>query len=154
MDKKQLALKVYDTMIQALDQRNWNYEKDVEKNLVHFNVSGEDLPIKFIMWADEDRQLIRILSPLGFKFPEDKRIEGAIAACHASYALSDGCFDYDLSEGSISFRLTNAFHESEIGVDLIQYMISCTCVLVDEYNDRFLMLAKGMIDLQTFLSKE
>ncbi|MBQ7915648.1 MAG: hypothetical protein IJ315_02520 [Firmicutes bacterium] len=154
MDKKQLALKVYDTMIQALDQRNWNYEKDVEKNLVHFNVSGEDLPIKFIMWADEDRQLIRILSPLCFKFPEENRIEGAIAACHASYALSDGCFDYDLSEGSISFRLTNAFHESEIGVDLIQYMISCTCVLVDEYNDRFLMLAKGMIDLQTFLSKE
>lgn len=154
MDKRQLALKVYDTMIEALDQREWTYEKDESKNLVHFSVNGEDLPIKYIMWVDEDRQMIRILSPLSVKFPEDKRIEGAIAACHASYALSDGSFDYDISDGSISFRLTNVFHESEIGVNLIQYMISCTCVLVDEYNDRFFMLAKGMMDLQTFLSKE
>ena len=154
MDKKQLALKVYNTMIQALDARNWNYKRDEAKNLVHFSVNGEDIPIKFIMWIDEDRQVIRILSPMAFTFPEDKRIEGAIAACHASYALSDGSFDYDLSDGQVTYRLVHAFHESEIGENLIQYMISCTCVLVDEYNDRFLMLAKGMIDLQTFLSKE
>ena len=104
-----------------------------------------------ILMADADRQLIRVMSPLSFKLDEDKRVEGAIAVCAASYGMADGSFDYDLSDGSIVFRMTASFRESTIGEELIQYLISCTCAMVDKYNDKFLALSKGVMSLEDFI---
>lgn len=150
-DKKMLAQKVYKTICAALDAREWTYQKDEAKLLVHFGVSGEDLPMTLILMADADRQLIRVMSPLSFKLDEDKRVEGAIAVCAASYGMADGSFDYDLSDGSIVFRMTASFRESTIGEELIQYLISCTCAMVDKYNDKFLALSKGVMSLEDFI---
>ena len=80
-------------------------------------------------------------------------MEGAIATCAASYGLADGSFDYDLSDGQITFRMTASFRESEIGEELLQYMVSCACVTVDEYNDKFLAIDKGLISIDDFINK-
>ena len=153
-DKKmKLAKQVYKTMCEALDKRDWHYGKEEEKLLVHFGVNGDDIPLQFIIVVDAERQLIRLVSPLPFKMSESKRIEGAIAACAASYNMADGSFDYDLSDGRIVFRITASFRESEIGEGLMQYMISCTCAMVDEYNDKFLAIDKGILSIGDFIAK-
>lgn len=152
--KYELAKQVYETLCAAIDRRNWNYGKDEEKLLVHFGVSGEDIPMNFILFVDADRQLIRLMSPLPFKMSEDKRVEGAIATCAATYGMADGSFDYDLSDGEIVFRMTASFRESTIGDGLFQYMISCSCAMVDKYNDVFLAIDKGLMSIADFLKKE
>ena len=152
--KYELAKQVYETLCAAIDRRNWNYGKDEEKLLVHVGVSGEDIPMKFILFVDADRQLIRLMSPLPFKMSEDKRVEGAIATCAATYGMADGSFDYDLSDGEIVFRMTASFRESMIGDGLFQYMISCSCAMVDKYNDVFLAIDKGLMSIADFLTKE
>ena len=63
-DKKTLAKKVYQTVCSALEERNWTYKKDEEKLAVFFGVTGEDLPMDIVMSVDEDRQLLRIFSPM------------------------------------------------------------------------------------------
>ena len=153
-DKKMLAQQVYQTVCAALEARNWMFEKDEPNLIVHFGVRGEDLPINMIMIVDEDRQLIRVMSPLPFKIGENKRVEGAIAACVATYGMVEGSFDYDFYDGSLVFRMTASFCESTIGEGLIQYMISCTCSMVDKYNDMFLALSKGLMSVQDFMKKE
>ncbi len=152
-DKKMLAQQVYQTVCAALDARTWEYGKDEEKLLVHFGVNGEDLPMNLIIMADVERQLIRVMSPLPFKMDENKRVEGAVATCAASYGMVDGNFDYDISDGSIVFRMTACYRESTIGEELIQYMISCTCAMVDKYNDMFLALSKGIMTVADFIEK-
>lgn len=151
--KLELAKQVYATLCAAIDKREWNYQKDEEELVAYFGVNGDDIPMQFILVVDAERQLIRVMSPLPFKMSEAKRMEGAIATCVASYGMADGNFDYDMSDGTIVFRMTASFRESLIGEGLFQYLISCSCAMVDEYNDQFLAIDKDLISITDFLAK-
>ncbi len=154
-DEKQIALatKVYQTLCQALDNRNWTYTKEEDRLLVHFNVNGDDIPMRMLVVVDVERQLIRLLSYLPFKMGESKRMEGAIAACAISNRLADGSFDFDLSDGTVIYRMTASFRESVIGTGLFEYLIDCACATVDNYNDQFLAIDKGLLSISDFLAK-
>ena len=153
LEKKIRAQKVYATLCQAIENRGWTYDKKEEELVVQFCVSGDDLPMYFTLVIDEQRQLIRLFSPMTFKMSEDKRMEGAIATCVATSALVDGVFDYNLEDGNICFRMNSCFRGSEIGEDVLQYMISCATATVDAYNDMFQALDKGYLSLEGFIKK-
>ncbi len=150
----QKAVSVYNKLINMLDTNDWNYEKIEDKLMIRSGIKGEDLPIEFIIRIKPEQQIIQYLSVLPVEMPEDKRIDGAIATCVANYGLVDGSFDYDISDGSIIFRLTSSYRESTIGDDLFEYMIYVSSGTIDDYNDKFFMLAKGMMTLQQFIEKE
>ena len=128
-------------------------KKDDEKLFVYFGVNGDDIPMKFILVVDIERQLIRVDSPLPFKMSEGNRMEGAIATCVASFGMVDGSFDYDIFSGSIAFRMTASFMDSDIGEGLLQYIISCSCAMVDKYNDKFLAIDKGVLSINDFIAQ-
>lgn len=154
--KKQEARQVFATLCSALDARNWNYSKDeiAGNQVVRFGVNGDDIPMDLVLVVDEERRVLRCMSFLPVKFPENKRVEGAVAACIVSNGFADGGFDYDLSTGAISYRMVASYRGCQIGEELCAYLVDCTCAMVDKYNDRFMMLAKGMIDLQAFLKAD
>lgn len=145
------AKKVYQKIIDMLDNKGWHYDRHDEDLVIASGVTGEDLPIAFILAVKPKNHLIQFLSKLPVTMPEEKRIDGAIAACAASNSLVDGSFDYDIMDGSIVFRLTSSYLNSEISEDLLEYVLMVSAATVDEYNDKFLMLAKGMINIQKFL---
>ena len=151
--KMELAKQVYQTLCRAIEKREWKYDKNEEGLIVNFGVNGDDVPMQFLILVDAERQLIRVMSPLPFKMSESNRMEGAIAACAASFALADGSFDYDLSDGTVLFRMTASFRESLIGEGLFQYLISCSCATIDKYNDQFLALDKGIVSITDFIEK-
>ncbi len=151
--KMEAAQQMYRALCAALDAREWKYAKVEEELLVHFGVNGDDLPLRFVIVVDADRQLIRVLSALPFKISNEKRIEGAIATCAVSCHLADGSFDYDISDGTILFRMAASYADSQIGEGLFQYLISYTCHVVDEYNDQFMALDKGVLSIGDFLDK-
>ncbi len=150
----QRAQEIYQSLIRMLDERDWNYEKIEEKLMIKSGVKGDDLPIQFYMTVNPKNQVVQLMSPLPFDMPEDKRVDGAIAVCVANYGLCDGSFDYDLSDGSIWFRLTSSYRESTLGADLFEYMIMVSAATVDQYNDKFFMIAKDMLSIQDFIEKE
>lgn len=149
-EKKCQAKKVFEVLCSAIEGRSWTYEKKEDTYTVIFHVSGEDIPMPFGIQIDPESALIRLTSPLPFSMPEGKRVEGAIAVSAVNYGLADGNFDYDLANGSIVFRMTTSYRDSVIGEKLFQYMISNACQTVDAYNDKFLMLAKGLIEINAF----
>jgi hypothetical protein len=153
-DEKSLknAQKVYKTLCDALDGWKWHYTKNNDDLKVRFTVEGDDIPMEFNIFVDPERQLVRLLSLMPFRFSEDKRVEGAVATCYANFKFADGSFDYDMEDGSVFFRLTSSFRDSLISVDALQYMINCACYSVDEYNDKFLMISKGALSITDFLN--
>ncbi len=154
-DNKQiLAQQVYGKLIAALETRKWTYSREDEKLLVRFTVYGDDLPMNMVMAVDAERQLIRLLSLLPFSMSENKRMEGAVATCVASFGLTDGSFDYNIEDGSIAFRQTCAFHDSDISEDLLHYMISWACGVIDKYNDQFFAIEKGYLSLEEFIAAD
>ena len=150
----QQAKQVYASLIDMLDTRNWKYEKFENDLVVRSGIKGDDLPIEFIIFVKPKNQVVQFISKLPFNIPEDKRVDAAVAVSVANYGLVDGSFDYDISDGEIRYRLTSSYRESLLGADLFEYMIMCAASTVDDYNDRFFMLSKGMIDVQKFIELE
>ena len=148
------AVEVYDTLCSMLDNIGWKYDKVEEKLMIKSGVKGEDLPIDFLVIVKPRNQVVQFISSMPFNMPEDKRVEGALAICTANYGLVDGSFDYDLSDGQIVFRLTSSYRESLLSEALFEYMIMVSASTIDKYNDRFFMLAKGMITLEQFMEME
>ncbi len=144
------AKQEYDTLCKSLDEREWNYEKHEEDMVVTCGVSGDDIPMRLIIRIIPERQLAQVLSPLPFDIPEDKRVDVAMATTMINDKLANGSFDFDLSTGRTVFRLTNAFMGSTLSTEVYNYMIGVTATTVDEYNDKIMMLCKGMLDLSAF----
>ena len=150
----QQAKQVFESLVDMLDTRNWKYEKFENDLVVRSGIKGDDLPIEFIIFVKPKNQVVQFISKLPFNIPEDKRVDAAVAVSVANYGLVDGSFDYDISDGEIRYRLTSSYRESLLGADLFEYMIMCAASTVDDYNDRFFMLAKGMIDVEKFIELE
>lgn len=153
-DQKNLeqAKITYNTLCQALDKHEWRYTKDEEKLSIECGAQGDDLPMEITINVDADRMIAILISHMPFMIQEDKRLDAAIAVSTINNMLVDGSFDYDVTSGHILFRMTNSFLESKIGEEVFTYMLFCSCHAIDEYNDKFLMLSKGMISIEQFLA--
>jgi hypothetical protein len=51
------------------------------------------------------------------------------------------------------YRLTCSYRGNTITSDLVEYIIAVAAGTVDEYNDKFFMLAKDMMTFEQFLNK-
>ena len=155
-DEKYLiqAKETFAMLCKTLDWHEWNYDKDEENLSIKCGVQGEDLPMDIVIMVDSERCLVRLASHVPIVVPEDKRLDVAIAISVVNNMLVDGCFDFNISSGNIFFRMTNSFLESKLGDDVFTYMLLVSCQIIDVYNDKFLMLVKGMISIEQFLDSE
>lgn len=146
------ARKVYKTLCATLDSHSWKFTGDEEHLCIECGVQGEDLPMEVRIEVNSNAQLIVLLSRLPFVVSEEKRLDVAIATSIVNDRLVDGSFDYNITKGRMFFRMTSSFIESEIGNEMFTYMLMCSCSTIDAYNDKFLMLSKGMIGIEKFIS--
>ena len=151
LNQKSRAEAVFDTICKAIDAENLKYSPEKEKMIVYLSARGEDLPINVLFKVDEEREVLTVYSLLNLEISDDKKVEFAVAVNAANYALVNGCFDYNITDGTLSYRMANPFMGCEVTEQIVKYMLYCTFSTVDEYNDRFLALAKGMIDIQKFI---
>ena len=148
------AKRAYATVIAMMDNDNLKYSRDDENLRIELGFNTDDLDVNVKFMIDEERELVRIFSFLPFKFPEDKRIEGAVATCVANHGMVNGSFDYDFSDGEILFKLVNSYQGDCFSEEAARYMLSVVVSTVDNYNDRFFARAKGMMSLSDFVDKE
>jgi len=148
------AQKVFETLCKTMDSQDWNYEKNEQELSIESGAQGEDLPIEFSVNVDAERKLVMFLSHIPYVIAEEKRLDLALAINIVNNKIVDGCFDYDVQTGHIFFRMTNSYIDSQLGNDLFSYMLYCACQTIDEYNDKFLMISKGMLTLEKFVETE
>lgn len=153
-EKFERAKKVFNTTCETLKANDWKFTTDEEDLIVRCSARGEDLPMDILIRINADRQLISLFSCMPFRIQESKRLDLAIAISIINNRLVDGSFDFNINDGSVIFRLTSSFIESEISGELIYYMLMVSCFTIDEYNDKLLMLDKGMLSLEEFISSK
>ena len=156
MDEEKMARakQALDTLCAALDAEDWNYQKDEEKLEMTCTVQGEDLPMEISVRMVPKQQIALLMSEMPFRVPEDKLVEMAVAVTIANDSLVDGSFDYDIRSGRIWFRLTSSFMDSQVSMEMFTYMVYCSCQTVDEFNDKFLMIAKGAMSANDLLPND
>lgn len=146
----QLARRVYEDICAAMTEREWHFKRFDEDLTISTGARGDDLPMDMVVMVKPEAQVVSLLSPMPFKMSEDKRLDGAVAVAVANYGLINGTFDYDITDGEIRFRMVQSYRESILGGEVYNYMLVVSANTIDKYNDRFLMLSKGVIDLQKF----
>lgn len=147
----ELTKKMYETMCAALDARQWKYRRNDEKMALEYLVNGEDLPMRFIIRFDAERTMVRFLSPMELTVKEDKRLEVAVAVSMINNRLADGCFDFDVTDGTLRFRVCNSFRDSVLSDEVFLYLLTLGIRVVERYNDKLFMLATGVISLEKFI---
>ena len=148
------AARAFNRIDAYMKAKDWKYDKDVEEFRFTYQVGGDDLPMRFTLFVDAEREMIRSLSFLPFDFAEDKRIEGAVAVCVANYGMVNGCFAYDISDGTVFHKLAVSYKDTEVTDEMITYIMGLGMAMVDKYNDRFFALNKGYISIADFMKDE
>jgi len=148
---KENTQKAIHNFCSMMDSMDFKYDLKEDEQLIITGVKGEEMNIPLKIFFVEEIQLVTVFSKLPFEIPKDKRLDLAVALCAVNNRLANGTFDIDLSDGTIVFRLSNSYAGSELGKDTYEYLLFGTCHVVEEYNDKFYMLSKGITDLESFL---
>ena len=151
--KEARAMEIYKGLCDALDARNWHYTKEEDKKIVRYSVNGDDLEMTYLIFVDAERDLLRLVSTMPYKFPEDKRVDGAIVMNATTDGLAHGGFDFDLKTGKINFRLVQTYRDSVVTQELYDYLIDFAVYVVDKYNDVFFAVSKGMMTAAEYLER-
>lgn len=149
-----LAQNVYSNICSMFEEMNFNYKPDDEKLVIRSTVHGEDIPMDIVIVVDADSESVSYFSQMPFKVPEDRISDMALAISIANSGLRHGCFDLDIFKGTIIFRMSACYVDSILGKELFKLMLIISSNTIDRYNDKFLMLSKGMISLEQFVSSD
>ncbi len=142
---------VYETLLKTLEEQKWTYRQDRKNRIAHFDLDIEGYSMSMGIGVDEKQELITLLSRLPVIFEE--KTEGAAVTCAANFDLLDGSFDYDVAEGSVTYRATAPMFESRIGPGLFQYMIFSACQTVRRFQPNFRAVSQKRLSVDEFLSR-
>lgn len=145
-----IAQNVYDMIISTLKSKDYVFLQP-DNLKVAFQIETDDTPIVFSVVIDAERQLIRMIAGYSITFPQERRVDGAIATCSTNCNLVAGGFDFDYETGSVVFRISASFAGSIISPDVFLYMVHraySACALYDKKLD---LLAKGELPLAAYL---
>ena len=138
------------------DGRGLKYgtEKSPSGNdVIEIGGKGKDLSMNFKITFDVKNEAIVLYSPMPFNFDEEKMVEGALVCSMLTDRFREGSFDFNVTQGSITFRLVNVVMGMTVSSELCAHMFELAVHTVDLYNDKLFMVAKGMLTPQEFYDK-
>lgn len=133
-------------LAKAFDSKGWRYKTDEDNLTMTTSFRGDDLSMPIIIKIDAERDIIRLHSVLETKFGEDKRAMGSVATSLINWRVVNGCFDYDMSDGQVVFRIVQSYRNCTLSEDVIIYLVNCLVGTVDDYNDVLTKMARGEAD--------
>lgn len=141
---------MYGTLCSALDNMKWRYNKEEENLIVRTSAVGDDLSMKLYMKVDAGRSVMYLKSGMPFPVPKDRIEDLAHAVLIANWAMLNGSFEMDLSDGYVAFKVVVPFMESMISEKVCHYMIEMSCNMIDKFNDKFLAVVENRMTIAEF----
>ncbi len=154
--KKQAAEQIFNRMVSHYESKGIKkYDtKEFEEDCMYrmsFSYTGEDLPMEFVILVDGKRSLIRLFSRQPITVKPEQVPMMAQAVCAVNEILVNGFFSLEAEKGIIRWQVTVPYMESLISEEVFDYLILISIHTVDDYNDKFLLLQKGMVSLEAFI---
>lgn len=146
------AKQAYQLILDALEDRKWQYHADDENQRVAFSVSNNQITMHFLISSETEGQYISLLSFFPFCIEENKKVEIALAISYINYSIINGHFDMDLDEGRVLFRMATIFDGSLLSKDVVQYMIDCAGSTVNQYYNSLSQINEGAMTVDDLIA--
>ncbi len=145
------AAVVFKAICDAIEERNWKYETNLDTLSAYVFLNTEDLPLNLSFSVNMKQEIVEVLSLLPFEFRPEKRVEGAIACSFVTLMLRQGAFVTDYDSGSTWFRLAASYRDMVVTKDFIGWLLTIAAVCVDHYNDKLYMVDRGELSVSDFM---
>ena len=151
--KKQAADELYALICDTVKERAFEYNQKPDEKSVELVVNVDERTIQPIIYVDPKNELIRFFHYLNCGFGVRKCLDGAVASSTVTAKIQYGSFDFDYSGNTVIFRLEIPYKESQISRETINLMLDYTITAINSYEQDFIVLSHGKIDLDKFLEK-
>ncbi len=149
---EQKAIALFEKMCRMLEDRKIKFQTDGLTATVLMKT--QDLPICLIIKVDSECAELKIESPLPFYVPEQRRTDVALAVNFINGILVDGCFEFNMMNGAIDFRLSNTVIGCELSEEAIKSMFHAALFTVDDFNEKLFGIACNRISIGEFLEEQ
>ena len=159
-NRHQAALDVYSALGRYLNNRNDNDAKfemlgeDPDMMAYSFKISGEDFPMLIKISVRENNNILHLYSLIPVEPDSSKLASLAVAVCHASSGLVDGCFDLDRENNQIGFKMIVSYDNDRIDGGIFHYMVQTATRIIDHYNDVFYLINTGKLSVAELLAPQ
>ncbi|MBQ1289947.1 MAG: YbjN domain-containing protein [Lachnospiraceae bacterium] len=119
--------------------------------VIDFIMNGDDIPMQFYVIVNTGKQALMIHSPQPVHFSKEQFGEAGIVLNAINYRLACGSFQLDISDGTVVFCMSTLFAGSLISNEVFDQMIAMAVHTVDDFNDKLMMLSKGMIEKEKII---
>lgn len=142
-----MAREAFDTFKKVLEENGIPYQAFDDDLVIKTGGVGDDLPMDMYIYIEENagRAVIRI--PMQFKCPKEKMGECSLLTCYASNRLALGQYNLDILNGEITYVNIIYYNAGIITPEYYFNMIIGSFAAADIYNDKYLMVIKGMADV-------
>lgn len=133
----------YETLCGVMERNDIYYEKDDQHLCVKCSVSGQDIQLNFAFVINPSKMLITLFSPMPIQVRKEKSADIALAVCMINNSLSDGNFCFDVNDGTVFFKMTSSFCDTNVSEELFEYMLSVAADTMDDYFHKINQIARS-----------
>ncbi len=140
-----------------LRNNDWKHDFDADNGIFHFGVGGIKhlRNLSFRILVGDDFYTIYSLCPIAADIEDSfRRNEMTEFICRANYGLRMGCFELDVDDGEIRFKInTPVIGERQIADDELLTPLNCAGAMFAQYAEGLIgiifkaLSAKEAIDL-------
>lgn len=133
----------YETLCNVLERNDIDYERNDENLCVKCSVSGKDIQLNFLFVIHPSKMLVSLYSPVPVKIKRENFSNMALAVCIINNGLTDGNFCFEPSDGTVFFKMTSSFCDTNVSEELFEYMLSVAADTMDDYFLKISQIAKS-----------
>ena len=143
---------LFNLIVSVAEKRKADYLKDpLDKSLL-ISLSEDNEEFGVTLKVEEKKGIIIVCGLITAIFPRSGSLDAAIACCLVNNLLIDGCCEFCLNDGSVNYRTSMPYIDAEINEKTIGSLIDMATNVLNDFNDRFVKLADGEMDLREFKS--
>lgn len=144
MANENYSKRITDAINKFLTEDDWVYSFDKEKGRFMFDLGLKGKIIKklsFVIDVEEDEYMVLVTSPLGVD-ENDKKMLSSMSEflCLVNYRLKCGCFDMDMQDGEIRYKVFVDCSGIMPSLEMIKNSIYCPAAMFKRYKS-------GIVDI-------
>ena len=152
--QRKQAEAVYDTVCRALEGMGMKILKDRNEDgslVAVSRVISDEFKLTLILMVRHQIDTITLIAGLPLTVPLKLRMWMAAAVCTVNGAIFEGNFNYDMEAGSVLYRLTENYLDTQIGEKQIRSMVTKAVRTIDIYGIKMRRFCEEIVTLEEFI---
>jgi len=138
---------VIDSVANVMQEDGFNFDQNPNSGAISLRIPGRVGILDVSIFVNENMNVLLLFVSSFYRVQPDRRGEIAELITRANYGLNIGCFELDMSDGEIRFRMSSFLDEVNITDSFIRRIIGVAATIYDHYLPEIMLVDFGEIDI-------